>query len=112
MRCFCYRCRFNPTLIKRAQENSKIIDLNVDFHSWDVEDLPFEDASFYVVVSQFGHMFAHRPSVALSEMLRGHKPNGTIAFSTWPPALFMGSFFQINAKYGPPPPEGAKSPVL
>ena len=99
-------------MIKRAQENSKIIDLNVDFHSWDVEDLPFEDASFDVVVSRFGHMFAHRPSVALSEMLRGHKPNETIAFSTWPPALFMGSFFQINSKYGPPPPEGAKSPVL
>jgi hypothetical protein len=57
MRCFCYRCRFKPSLIKRAKKNSKIIDLNVDFHSWDVEDLPFEDASFYVVVSQFGHMF-------------------------------------------------------
>ena len=77
-----------------------------------MEDLPFEDTSFDAVVSQLGHMFAPRPSAALSEMFRVLKPNGTIAFSTWHPELFMGSFFQINAKYGPPPPEGAESPVL
>ena len=58
-----------PALIKRARENSKKIDLNVDFHSWDVGDLPFEDASLGIVVRQFGHMFAPKHSVALSEML-------------------------------------------
>jgi ubiquinone/menaquinone biosynthesis C-methylase UbiE len=41
-------------------------------------------------------MFAARPPVALGEMFRVLKPNGTIAFSTWPPELFMGRFFQIN----------------
>ena len=30
------------------------------------------------------------------------KPGGTIAFSTWPPELFMGQFFQIISKYNPP----------
>ena len=101
-----------PELIKRAKENSQIFELDVNFHECDVEYLPFEDASFDVVVSQFGHMFAPRPSVALGEMLRVLKPKGTIAFSTWPPELFMGSFFQINGKYGPPLPEGAEPPVL
>ena len=56
----------------------------------------FQNASFDVIVSQLGHMFAARPSVALGEMFRVLKPNGTIAFSTWPPELFMGRFFQIN----------------
>ena len=89
-------------LIKRAKENSKIFNLDVDLHECNGEDLPFEDASFDVIVSQFGHMFAARPSVAFGEMFRVLKPNGTIAFSTWPPELFMGRFFQINRKYGPP----------
>ena len=38
------------------------------------KQLPFEDATFDVVVSQFGHMFAPRPEVAVSEMLRVLKP--------------------------------------
>ena len=101
-----------PELIKRAKENSKTFELDVDFYECDVEYLPFEDASFDVVVSQFGHMFAPRPLVALGEMLRVLKPKGTIAFSTWPPELFMGSFFRINGRYGPPLPEGAEPPVL
>ncbi|MDG1936116.1 MAG: class I SAM-dependent methyltransferase [Paracoccaceae bacterium] len=101
-----------PELVKRAKENNEIFNLDVDFHEADVEDLPFEDESFDVVLSQFGHMFAPRPEVALREMLRVLKPGGNIAFSTWPPELFMGIFFKINAKYGPPPPEGMQSPVL
>ncbi|MEO7246339.1 MAG: BTAD domain-containing putative transcriptional regulator [Rubrivivax sp.] len=40
-----------------------------------------------IVLSQFGHMFAPRPDVAIAEMLRVLKPGGTIAFSTWPPEL-------------------------
>jgi ubiquinone/menaquinone biosynthesis C-methylase UbiE len=80
-------------LIKRAQENSKIIDLNVDFHSWDVEDLPFEDASFDVVVSRFGHMFAHRPSVALSEMLRGTQTKRNDCFFHLASRVVYGELF-------------------
>jgi hypothetical protein len=47
------------------------------------------------VVSQFGHMFAPRPDVAIGEMLRVLKPAGTIAFSTWPPELFIGNTFAL-----------------
>lgn len=101
-----------PELVKRAKENNEIFNSDVEFHEADVEDLPFEDESFDVVLSQFGHMFAPRPDVALQEMLRVLRPGGTIAFSTWPSELFMGSFFKINGKYGPPPPEGMQSPVL
>ena len=35
-----------------------------------VNDLPFEDESFDVVLSSFGHMFAPCPLVAIKEMLR------------------------------------------
>ena len=100
-----------PELIARAKENNKILGLNIDFHEADVEDLPFQNESFDMVLSQFGHMFAPRPQVALKEMLRVLKPGGTIGFSSWPPELFMGQFFQINARYGPPLPEGAAAPI-
>ena len=36
----------------------------------DAESLPFPDGQFEVVVSQFGHMFAPRPDVAVAEMRR------------------------------------------
>jgi SAM-dependent methyltransferase len=73
--------------------------------------LPFEDGAFDVVLSQFGHMFAPRPELAVSEMLRVLKVGGTIAFSTWPPDLLMGRIFSLRARYMPPPPPGVAPPV-
>ena len=69
-----------PRLVKRAKE--KVCGLDIDFQESDVEDLPFEDDSFEIVLSHFGHIFAPRPAVALSEMLHVLKPNGALAFST------------------------------
>ena len=57
-----------PELLERAEENNKLFKLNVKFTEADVEKLPYDDAFFDVVLSQFGHMFAPNPQ-ALSEML-------------------------------------------
>lgn len=100
-----------PELIDRARANSELMEVAGDWHVGDVEDLPFEDEEFDIVVSQFGHMFAPRPDVAVSEMLRVLRPGGTIAFSTWPPDLMVGRTFGLGAKYGPPLPEGIPPPT-
>jgi SAM-dependent methyltransferase len=101
-----------PQLIERARENSKIMGLrDAEWHVADVEALPFADAQFDFVLSQFGHMFAPRPTIAAREMLRVLKPGGTIAFSTWPPELMTGRMFQLLGKYSPPLPEGVSPPV-
>src|SRR5204863_2921815 len=42
--------------------------------------------------------------------LRVLKKGGSLAFSTWPPELFMGRMFSLVGKYLPPP-AGAASPV-
>src|SRR5262245_25680840 len=57
-----------PELLERARENARIASLEIDFREGDVEALPFADATFDVVLSQFGHMFAPRPEIAIAEM--------------------------------------------
>jgi ubiquinone/menaquinone biosynthesis C-methylase UbiE len=54
-----------PKLLERARENAAIMKLEIEWREADVEALPFPDAQFDVVVSQFGHMFAPRPDVAM-----------------------------------------------
>jgi len=93
-----------PVLLERARWNADTAGVAIEFTEGDVEALPYPDASFDVVLSQYGHMFAPRPEVAVSEMLRVLKPGGRIAFSTWPPELFIGRLFGLVSQYLPPPP--------
>ena len=99
-----------PELLERARENARIANAKIDFQEADVEALPFDDGAFDVVLSQFGHIFAPRPDIALAEMLRVLKPGGTIAFTTWPPELLVGSSFKLVSSYMPPPLPGTAPP--
>jgi SAM-dependent methyltransferase len=100
-----------PELLERARGSGRIASLDIEWREGDVEGLPFANETFDVVLSQFGHIFAPRPVVAIGEMLRVLKPGGTIAFSTWPPELFAGRSFALAASYLPPPPQGVASPM-
>ena len=100
-----------PALIERARENADIAGVDVKFIEGDAEALPYPDGSFDVVLSQYGHMFAPRPAMAVREMLRVLKTGGRIAFSTWPPEHFTGQMFAFVARHAPPPP-GAEKPAL
>lgn len=101
-----------PELVQRARENATLTHQEVSFQEGDVENLPFPAATFDVVVSQFGHIFAPRPEVAIAEMVRVLKPGGTIAFSTWPPELFTGRWFELVGRYMPAPPLPVPPPQL
>ena len=101
-----------PSLVERARENARIAGLTIEWHDGDAEALPFDAGAFDVVLSQFGHMFAPRPAVAVSEMLRVLKPGGVLAFSTWPPELIMGRIFGLIGRYMPPPPVDVAPPPL
>lgn len=99
-----------PALLERARQNAALAGASIDFQEGDVEALPYPDASFDVVLSQFGHMFAPRPEVAISEMLRVLRPGGRLAFSTWPPDDYVGRIFSLAGRQLPPPP-GAPAPA-
>jgi ubiquinone/menaquinone biosynthesis C-methylase UbiE len=100
-----------PALLERARKNAAIAEVDVAFVEGDVEAMPYPDGSFDVVLSQFGHMFAPRPEVAVSEMLRVLRPGGRIAFTTWPPEHFTGSLFALVGRNMPAPPAGAPTPA-
>jgi SAM-dependent methyltransferase len=101
-----------PPLLERARENSQIAGVEVNWREGDVEELPFADAEFDFVLSQFAHIFAPRPDVAIGQMLRVLKPGGTIAFATWPLEMLVGQTMALGGRYMPPPPAGISSPVL
>jgi SAM-dependent methyltransferase len=100
-----------PALLERARDNATLAGLSIDFGEGDAEALPYPDATFDVVVSQFGHMFAPRHDVATRELLRVLRPGGRVAFSTWPPELFVAQMMACVGRHLPAPPPEVMSPT-
>jgi SAM-dependent methyltransferase len=101
----------SPDLLHRARDNAVTAGVEIDFLEGDAEALPYPDATFNIVLSQFGHIFAPRPEVAVREMLRVLKLGGRLVFSAWPPEHFGGRQFGLLARYAPPPAPGAEQPA-
>ena len=97
-------------LIERARERARVEGLSAHFHEGDAEDLPFADATFDVVTSIAGAMFAPRPEVASQELLRVCLREGIIAMANWTPQGFIGQMFGIISNFVAPP--GMRQPVL
>lgn len=84
--------------------------LDTRFDEGDAEALPYRAASFDVVASLFGAMFAPRPELVTAELLRVCRPGGTIAMANWTREGFIGQMFKTFARFIAPP--GMPSPVL
>lgn len=101
-----------PELLAHARENGRIAGQDgITWTEGDAERLPYDDACFDVVLSQFGHIFAPRPQVAMAEIRRVLKPGGRVSLATWPPEHFIGRMFAFVARHSPPPPPGAAAPA-
>src|SRR5262249_30274598 len=85
--------------------------VRVRFDEGDAEDLPYEDASFDLVVSLIGAMFAPRPDRVAAELLRVCRPGGRIVMANWTPSGFVGQLFKSMSKHVAPPPNMV-SPLL
>ena len=90
-------------LIEQARARAQAETLNVRFEEADAEMLPFEDASFDVVLSLIGAMFAPRPELVAAEFKRVCKPGGKIIMGNWTPSGFVGQMFKVLGKHVPPP---------
>jgi SAM-dependent methyltransferase len=100
-------------LLELAVEEAKIAQVEgITWKEGDAQNLPFEDESFDVVLSTFGHMFAPQAELVAKEMIRVTKRGGRIGFATWPPELAIGSIFKVNGKHLPRPVNSPPSPIL
>ena len=100
-----------PALLERGRARAIAEGLDVAFEVADAEALPYPNASFDVVLSTFGVMFAPDHDRTASEMLRVCRPQGRIGLASWTPAGFLGDLFRTVAKHVPPLP-GVRSPLL
>lgn len=99
-----------PVLLAKARDNASLANVDADWHDGIAESLPFPDASFDVVLSQYAHMFSAAPQHAASEMLRVLKPGGRLAFAAWTPEGLAPRLMGLSFAYLPPPP--GPSPFL
>ena len=101
-----------PALLERGRRRADAEGFaNVTFELADAEALPYPDASFDVVLSTFGVMFAPDHQRAAAELIRVCRPGGRIGLANWTPAGFLGQLFRLIAVYVPPAP-GVQSPLL
>lgn len=87
-------------------------DLDVSWEVADAEALPWPDASFDVVTSVVGVMFAPHHQVAADELLRVLRPGGRVGLVAWTPQGFIGRLFATMREFVPPPPAGVQPPPL
>jgi ubiquinone/menaquinone biosynthesis C-methylase UbiE len=98
-------------LLDKGRERARAEGLPVTFRVADVEALPFADASFDVVLSTFGVMFAPDHASAAREMRRVVRPGGRIGLANWTPDGFIGRVFKVIGAHVAPP-AGVKPPAL
>ena len=100
-----------PALLDKGRERARAEGLSVQFETADVENLPFADGAFDVVLSTYGCMFAPDHARTASEMMRVLRPGGRIGMANWTPAGFIGRLFKVIGAHLPPP-AGLQSPAL
>ena len=89
--------------IEQARARAQDEGLDARFEEGDAEMLPYENASFDVVASLFGAMFAPRPDRVAAELVRVCRPGGRIVMGNWTPGGFVGQMFKVIGRHVPPP---------
>lgn len=111
--CHVIGIDYVPQLLDRGRVRAAAegLDPLIDFVVGDAEALPVENASFDVVLSVFGAMFAPDQEQTAAELMRACRPGGTIGLASHTPDGFVGQLFATNARHLPPP-AGLRSPIL
>jgi SAM-dependent methyltransferase len=101
-----------PELLEAGQRRADAAGLALTWVEADAEHLPFEDASFDVVISAIGVMFAPHHEQAASELARVCRPGGTIGLLSWTPEGMIGALLRTIGPFAPRPAPGAQPPPL
>jgi ubiquinone/menaquinone biosynthesis C-methylase UbiE len=94
-----------PALIETARERAREQRLKIDYRVGDCERLDgIDDASFDVVSSTCGIMFAPDHEATARELARVVRPGGRIGLANWTPQGGVGRMFGMMAPFQPGPP--------
>src|SRR3954465_14862138 len=99
-----------PELRERAAERQGAERLEILFEPAGAEALPYADASYDVVLSVVGAMFAPDQETTAAELLRVTRPGGLIGLAAWTPEGFLGQWFRAQGAHVAPP-AGRASPL-
>jgi SAM-dependent methyltransferase len=101
-----------PELFDAGRARAESEGVELDWVEADAENLPFDDASFDVVMSSIGAMFAPHHQDVADELVRVCAPGGTIGLLSWTPEGMIGALFKTMGPFAPPPPPGAQPAPL
>lgn len=101
-----------PELLEAGAARPEAAGLDIDWVRADAEALPFDDASYDVVMSSIGVMFAPHHQQAADELVRVCRPGGKVALLCWTPQGMLGALFAAMKPFVLPPPPGAQPPPL
>jgi ubiquinone/menaquinone biosynthesis C-methylase UbiE len=93
-----------PALINTATKRAAEQGLEIFYCVGDCEATTFDDASFDVVSSVCGVMFAPDHEATARELARVTKPGGRIALANWTPGPGVADIFRLMAPFQPAPP--------
>ncbi len=74
-----------PAMIEKARKAAAGAGVEIPFEVADARSLPYPDASFDIVSSAFGVIFAPEPDRAAAELARVSKPGARLGLATWAP---------------------------
>lgn len=101
-----------PEILAAGKARPEAAGLDLEWVEADAENLPFGDASYDVVMSSIGVMFAPHHQQSADELARVCRPGGTIALMCWTPEGMIGDLFATMKEFAPAPPPGVQSPPL
>ena len=99
-----------PALIEQAKRRAAERGLDIDYRVGDAEALELEDASFDLVASACGVMFAPDHEAVARELARVTKQGGRIALACWAPESGPGEMFRLMRPFQPTAPPGVGNP--
>jgi SAM-dependent methyltransferase len=101
-----------PELLAAGEARAQAEGVHLEWAEADAENLPFADASYDVVMSCIGVMFAPHHELAADQLARVCRPGGTVALLSWTPEGMLGALFATMKPFAPLPPPGSQPPVL
>ena len=105
-------CDLTPENFPAGVRAAADLGVEIQWVEGDAEALPFDQASFDVVVSSVGAMWAPNHQAVADELVRVCRPGGIIGMINFAAGGLIEEFLAVFEGFRPPPPRWASSPSL